>query len=89
MMGVPLTVNRGVPRRHEGMLMSRSREESVSRSSIVRGRNSSPGFDMTILKAPGSESLETVASWIVLSERARWCFTGRFGSRESGPGKYV
>lgn len=54
--GVPLPVNRGTPMRHEGIVMSRRGSEVESKSSIVRGRYSSKGFEMTILKAPGSES---------------------------------
>ena len=79
MRGVPVDVNLGTPIRQDGMVISRwGKELGGSISSVVRGRcfDSSPGLDMTTLKAPASDSLMPVSSRMVLSDKARRCLVG-------------
>lgn len=71
MIGVPLVENRGVPSFHEGIAMSRSGWCLGSMSSSVFGLCSSPGWVMTILKLPGSDSRAMNESGIVESDKAR------------------
>lgn len=70
--GVPRTLNRGVPILQDGMVTSRTGGRSLS-ISMVFGRWSSPGWVMTTLKPPGSDSRATLESGMVESDIARRC----------------
>lgn len=73
MNGVPRVDHRGVPSFQDGIKISRRGGSLGSISSSVFGRCSSPGLVITILKPPTSDSLATLDSWMVESERARRC----------------
>ncbi len=65
-------VKRGVPSFHDGMATSSSGAAAGwLRSSRVLGRMSSPGWVMTILKPPGSDSRAMLVSGMVESDMAR------------------
>lgn len=66
-------LNLGVPIFHEGIATSNNGGRPVSIVSTVLGLCSSPGFVMTILNPPGSDSRATLVSGIVESDMARRC----------------
>ena len=71
MKGVPRMLNLGVPILHEGIATSNNGGCCRSISSTVLGRCSSPGWVMTTLNAPGSDSRAMLVSGSVESDKAR------------------